>query len=399
MKKTIIILINLFLLFSISSEKFRFKYVPGTKYKVEAIIKGKQLQNENLVIEYDQQYKTVRTIKEFNNNIGTIEDSNYYYNINKAINNQILELKDESVLIYLRDLHGRMKVDPSYSFPTYRNVPFFPDNDIKPGDQWTLPGLEVQDLFNDKTISEFPLKVKYTFLGYETINNKNLAKFKYEHEVDITNSSQYNINPRIRRVIGKSETTMYFDNENGTRVKEIYQRDYGFLLLDANNNLYVAEFIDSGERNWYPIELMDKDKIVDDIKKQLEDEKIEDKTVERDEKGIKIQLENLHFIADSPELLPEEKSRLDKIAKILKNYTDRGVMIIGHTTDKGTEKGRRELSIERAKVIANYLIERGAINAKKSSYGGKGGTEPIADNTTEEGMKRNRRVEIYILEE
>ena len=399
MKKIIIILINLFLLFSINSEKFRFKYIPGTKFKIEAIIKGKQFQNEVLVVEYDQQYKTVRTIKEFKNNIGTIEDSNYYYNINKAINNQILELKDESVLTYLRDLQGRMKIDSTYSFPTYRNVPYFPDNDIKPGDQWTLPGLEVQDLFSDKTISEFPLKVKYTFLGYETLNNKNYAKFKYEHEVDITNSNQYKIHSRIRRVIGQSETIMYFDNENGTRVKEIYKRDYGFLLLDDYNNLYTAEFIDSGERNWYQVELMDKDKIVDDIKKQLEDEKIEDATVEKDEKGIKIQLENLHFIADSPELLPEEKSRLDKVSRILKNYIDKGIMIIGHTTDKGTEKNRQKLSIERAKVIADYLIDKEAINLNKSSFGGKGGTEPIADNTTEEGMKRNRRVEIYILEE
>ena len=74
-------------------------------------------------------------------------------------------------------------------------------------------------------------------------------------------------------------------------------------------------------------------------------------------------------------------------------------MIIGHTTDKGTEKGRLKLSIERAKVIADYLIDQEAINLLKSSFGGKGGKQPIADNTTEEGMKKNRRVEIFILEE
>ena len=273
-----------------------------------------------------------------------------------------------------------------------------PDRDIKSGDQWVVSGIEVQDLFNTKTVSEFPLNVQYTFLGYEEINNKKYAKFKYEHAVDITNNSQQRIDPKIRRVVGASQTIMYFDNKNGSRVKELYQRNYAFLI-NNNNQQFVARFIDSGERNWYPIKLMDKDRIVDDIKKQMEDEKIEDKTVEKDEKGIKIQLENLHFIADSSELLPEEKFRLDKIANILKNYKDRGVMIIGHTTDKGTEKGRRELSIERARVIAEYLIERGAINGKKSSYGGKGGTVPIADNSTEEGMKKNRRVEIYILEE
>ncbi len=399
MKKLIIILINLFLLFSIYSEKFGYKFIPGTKYKIEGFIKGKQFQNEVFLLDYYHQYKTISTIKEFKDNVGTIEELKYFYNIGQLITNQILEVEDESYITYLKDTQGRMKINSNNSFLTYRNVPFFPDNDLKPGDQWTLPGLEVQDLFNDKTISEFPLKVKYTFLGYEKLNNKNCAKFKYEHEVDITNSNQYKIDRRIRRVIGSSETIMYFDNENGTRVKEIYKRDYGFILLDSYNNLYTAEFIDSGERNWYQVELMDKDKIVDDIKKQLDDEKIEDATVEKDEKGVKIQLENLHFFADSSMLLPEEKSRLDKVSKILKNYLDKGIMIIGHTTDKGTEKNRQKLSIERSKVIADYLIDKEAINLNKSSFGGKGGTEPIADNTTEEGMKRNRRVEIFILEE
>lgn len=398
MKKILFTLTTLFLFITIHAEIFRYKYIPGTKYKIEATIKGKQYQNNQFIIEYNQDYKTVRTIKDEKDHIGTIEDANYYYDIQKSINNKISELKNESVIIYLKDIQGRMSIDSNNIFPTYRNVPVFPDNDINPGDQWTVSGMEVQDLFNSKTISEFPLSVKYTFLGYEEINNIKYAKFKYEHSIDITNNSQQKMDPKIKRVVGVSQTIMYFDNINGTRVKEIYKRDYSFLI-ENNHQQYVARFIDSGERNWYPVELMNKDKIVDDIQKEFNKEKIEDAVVEKDEKGVKIQLENLHFIADSSELLPEEKSRLDKVAKVLKKYIDKGVMIIGHTTDKGTEKGRLKLSIERAKVIADYLIDKDAINLLKSSFGGKGGTQPIADNSTEEGMKKNRRVEIYIMEE
>ena len=398
MKKILITVTILFLLYTIHPEIFRFKYIPGTKYKIEANIKGKQYINDQYANEYSQEYKTVRTIKEEKDNVGTIEDVNYNYNIHKNVYNQILELVNESVNTYLRDLQGRMSIDANNIFPTYRNVPVFPDNDIKPGDQWTASGMEVQDLFNNKTITELPLNVKYTFLGYEEINNTKYAKFKYEHSIDITNNPQQRMDSRINRIVGASQTIMYFDNINGTRVKEIYQRDYSFLI-ESNNQQYVARFIDSGERNWDPVELMDKDRIVDDIRKEFDKEKIEDAVIEKDDKGVKIQLENLHFIADSPELLPEEKSRLDKVAKILKRYKDKGIMIIGHTTDKGTEKGRLKLSIERAKVIADYLIDQDAINLLKSSFGGKGGTQPIADNTTEKGMKKNRRVEIYILEE
>ncbi len=81
MKKLIIILINLFLLFSIYSEKFGYKFIPGTKYKIEGFIKGKQFQNEVFLLDYYHQYKTISTIKEFKDNVGTIEELKYFYNI------------------------------------------------------------------------------------------------------------------------------------------------------------------------------------------------------------------------------------------------------------------------------------------------------------------------------
>ena len=110
MKKILITIITFFLLYTIHPEIFRFKYIPGTKYKIEASIKGKQYINDQFANEYSQEYKTVRTIKEEKDNVGTIEDVNYNYNIHKNVYNQILELVNESVNIYLRDMHGRMSI-------------------------------------------------------------------------------------------------------------------------------------------------------------------------------------------------------------------------------------------------------------------------------------------------
>ena len=395
MKRIILPLFFSLILFYVFPEKFSFKHKTGNKQRIEAKIEGKQLKNNQLILNYDQQYKTIRKILNIKSDFAEIEDNNYFYNLNKLITNKVLELKDESRVNYQKDIFGRMKVDQKNSFPTFRSVPVFPDKDIKAGDQWSYPAVEVQDLFSDGTISVLPINVVYTFLGYEEAEGRLLAKFKYEHKLDITNSRNYKIDERIVRVVGKSETIMYFDNEKGSRVKEEYSRDYAFLLYSQD----VYEFIDNGERYWYDIETMDKEKIVNDIQKELEKEDIKDAEIKKDDKGIKLSIENLHFVADSTELLPEESVRLEKIAKLLQKYKNRGVLIIGHTTDKGTEKGRIKLSIERAKVITDYLAEQSAINLEKSSFGGKGGTEPIADNNTEEGMKKNRRVEIYILED
>jgi outer membrane protein OmpA-like peptidoglycan-associated protein len=397
-KKSILFFFFIIISISLYSEVFSFKYIKDSKQRVEAYINGKQYVNNQFVADYFQKYKTIKTIKDVIGDTATIQDEYYYYNSNVFITNQTLQINDNINIVYTKDSRGKMVITGSYSLPTLRNVPYFLDSDITPGYKWTVLATEVQDLFNDKVISIFPIEVRYEFLGYEKLNGADCAKFKYSYKIDITNSPQYKIDNRILRVIGESETIMYFDNINGTRVKEIYSRDYAFLINKSGYST-TYEFIDSGERIWYPIELMNKDKIVADLKNELDRNKIQDTEVKKDDKGVKLSIENLHFYPDSPELLPGEYERLQKIATLLKKYKDKGVMIIGHTTDKGTEEGRRNLSIERAKVIMDYLVQMNAININKSSYGGKGGTEPIADNSTEEGMKKNRRVEIYILEE
>ncbi len=380
------------------SEVFKFQYDTGAKQRIEATIQGKILLNDQLNSKYVQNYKTIRTFKDYKNDICEIEDTYYFYQTITFNNNSIQQLNDIVLSNYTKDIQGLITLYSNSIYPTYRDIPVFPKEDIKPGHKWTSRGIEVQDLFLDKVISTFPVQENYTFIGYEELNGKKTAKFSYEHKIDIINKNNLKIDSRIQRVVGESKTILYFDNINGTQVKEQYNRDYSFLIV-MNGTQVVYEFVDNGERIWYPIELMDKDKIVNDLKQKLKDDNVKDTDVTKDDKGIKISLENIHFYPDSPELLPGELDRLKKIADILRKYKERGVMIIGHTTDKGSEEGRTKLSVERAKVVLNFLITENAINSGKSSFTGKGGTEPVADNSTEEGMKKNRRVEIYILEE
>lgn len=102
------------------------------------------------------------------------------------------------------------------------------------------------------------------------------------------------------------------------------------------------------------------------------------------------------FRADSNELLPTEAPRIKAIAESLReilldySYT---VLIEGYAADVGKPQGQLDLSIERARTIMNALIAEG-LPKELFSYRGYGGTDKFGDNNTDEGRRKNRRVDI-----
>lgn len=120
-------------------------------------------------------------------------------------------------------------------------------------------------------------------------------------------------------------------------------------------------------------------------------------SVDNTDAGIRLTIQNLRFKADSDELLPEERGRLEQIAQILMSADGAKFLIEGHTASTGNPKGEMNLSVQRARSIAQSL-ERLGIDGGRFICKGSGGTKPVAPNTTEEGKAKNRRVEITILE-
>jgi outer membrane protein OmpA-like peptidoglycan-associated protein len=116
------------------------------------------------------------------------------------------------------------------------------------------------------------------------------------------------------------------------------------------------------------------------------------------DEGITITLEDIQFEPDSAILMQSEQVKLDKIAEILKRYPERDILIGGHTALAGTAESRILLSQERAAAAADYLIETEIRTADRIVVQGYGAERPLADNQTEEGRRKNRRVEITILE-
>jgi outer membrane protein OmpA-like peptidoglycan-associated protein len=84
------------------------------------------------------------------------------------------------------------------------------------------------------------------------------------------------------------------------------------------------------------------------------------------------------------------------IAKILKDSHGFHVQVDGHTDNVGKPESNRKLSQERAKAVVAYLVEKKGVDANRLSAKGFGDSQPIADNETERGRAKNRRVDFTV---
>jgi outer membrane protein OmpA-like peptidoglycan-associated protein len=112
--------------------------------------------------------------------------------------------------------------------------------------------------------------------------------------------------------------------------------------------------------------------------------------------GIPVILENVNFKFDSYNLLPASEEILKTLLTYLGNNPEIKINIEGHTDDIGTEQYNDELSINRARSVNNWLINKG-INSARLSFTGFGKSSPIFSEKDEEHRALNRRVEVRII--
>jgi len=117
--------------------------------------------------------------------------------------------------------------------------------------------------------------------------------------------------------------------------------------------------------------------------------------LEKKKEGEKLVLHNIFFETGKSELLAASSIELERVVKMMQDAPNLKIEIIGHTDDVGDDGSNLRLSQSRAQSVLNYLSEKG-IDGSRLSATGKGETEPIADNTTEEGRAQNRRTEFLI---
>ncbi len=114
------------------------------------------------------------------------------------------------------------------------------------------------------------------------------------------------------------------------------------------------------------------------------------KQVSLSEKTV-VQIEKL-------QLSPVGENRLNEIAEKMRQRPELEATVTGHTDDRGGEEANLSFGRRRAEAARDYLVDRLAIEADRIAIASSGEAEPLADNTSPEGRRANRRVEVMLFQ-
>ena len=112
----------------------------------------------------------------------------------------------------------------------------------------------------------------------------------------------------------------------------------------------------------------------------------------------RVELKGVNFKAGSAELEPESIEILDAAVAGIKKNPQARIEIQGHTSSEGDDQFNQTLSEQRAYTVFLYMVDKG-IDRGRLSASGYGSSQPKASNSTEAGRKKNRRIELRVLNE
>jgi len=384
------------------AEEFAFKHFPGARYRILSVVDQAVFINGVLSHRAETLNRIAVEVVEVNDGKGlhraifqTSERLIYDSQEGRAAETGF-QWNREYDSVFERDRLGYLTIDPKYYMPVVRNVPVFPDRGLRVGDRWYSEAYEVHDFRDAFGIPEpyrIPFNAFYEYLGEQQWKEQSYPAF----------SVNYNIASRPPpvsgmfypvRISGTFNQTLYWDRVLGQPVA--YNETFR-ITFEMSNGMTI-EFRGTAEAEFVESEHMNREQIISDIVQEINRLGIPDVNVSAVEEGISISLDDIRFYPDSDRMLPGEQEKLDRIADILLRYPDRDIMVSGHAALAGSRDYLMTLSQSRARAVADYLLSRNVRTADRIVIRGYGAERPVADNSTEEGMRRNRRVEITLLE-
>lgn len=306
-------------------------------------------------------------------------------------------LDREYTVTFEQDERGRQTVPAESFVPQVRDIPVFPEEPLLPGESWVAPATEVYDFRDGLGINEpvaIPVEAQYEYIGPVTVEDIEYQELRIRYNLFYRPPPGRPEAEHIRLITARFRQTLLWDAVAGRA--HSYEETYN-LFMQMRDGAQM-EYRGTADGRIVGAPPLDRERLEREISDSIRDDSIADATVRSDDDGVTIAFENIQFLPDSAELVPGEMTKVRWLAGILARYPDRDVLITGHTALAGTEGGRQRLSEERAETVGRLLIELGARTRDRVVYRGMGAREPIADNDSEAGRRRNRRVEITILE-
>ena len=362
-----------------------------------------------------------------------------------------------STFVMLQD--GSIQFTEMCFYPQLRNFPVFPQDKVKKGSRWQGTAERVIDPRNNNQYTVLEVPVEYEFIGEELYEGAPVYRIKAKfatrfnrynppriidseltqatgtHDVDILVDKE---TCAVLMILDRLDETFTYRNGETIRYKgttslftkipvqvdkrELYERavyiargeevpaSSSLAKIDnagkssgsektSSSGITSNETGSSGGKTSATISSSKESGVVE--KNPTTGSVVDDGTglfqVEDTDKGVRLSVRDLKFVADSSQLLPQEKERLDAVAEVLKSVPSGTFLIEGHTAAVGLAAGEQQLSEERAQSVIKEMVKRG-LKEEQFMFKGYGGTHPVGDNNTDAGRAANRRVEITILQ-
>ncbi|GHU03627.1 membrane protein [Spirochaetia bacterium] len=342
----------------LAAETFVYKYAAGDKYRILSTVEEEVYLDRRFSHRAEILNRIAVEVTGVQNGKGrhTALFETAERAVGVATGNRSFQWSRAYESVFDRDPRGYLTIDQKYYMPVVRDVPVFPDRDLKPGDTWTAEGHEMHDFRDSFDIPEpyrIPFTANYVYLGNREWKGRLLPAFSVSYRIFLEPAlTESGLRPR--RIMGVSDQVVYWDFNLGQAVA--YHETFRMVFEFTNGR--TVEYRGRAEAEILDSPAMNKERIASEITADLEKLGLKETAVRVTDQGVSISMENIQFGADSSVLLPSEKAKLDKIGEILKRYNDRDILVEGHTALAGNAEGRLALSRERAASAADYLIEK-----------------------------------------
>ena len=326
---------------------------------------------------------------------------NRYHIAEKNVETGVYQWSSEHEVRYDRDERGRHSGLPAdAAVPAVRDVPFFPETPLSPGDLWSSKGREVFDLwpgFGIPALLSIDFTARYGYVGPDELDGKDCELIEIAYDflwrpdpADPADALLMDGGYYPFEVQGTFQQRLWWDARRG----RAYAVDgvFAYTYLMSDGMAYTFRGRSRGTAVY--ADPLDREALV----REIEDIGDEGLRAEATAEGVKVSLEDINFHPDRAEMLPGQEEKLRGILEILSRYPERDIQVIGHTARIAGLGDGRILSEQRAETVARYILESGVREQTQIITRGMGNSRPIGDNATELGRRRNRRVEIIILE-
>jgi outer membrane protein OmpA-like peptidoglycan-associated protein len=380
-----------------AQEVFQYRHKAGQQFRIEGYVDESIYRNNVLV--KSVRFKNIGnlTVSRVFGDRALHEGSFVSYRSDKIPDDFVLER--EYPTVFYRDRYGNVEIADVYFMPVVRGVPTFPVNPLEVGDQWKSKAYEAHDFRDAYGIEKpvvFPASVSYQYLGNVTVDGEKVAKLSINYIINHTLTYQAELSagvPIPYRVVGYFNQLFFWNLDRG--LPHSYKENFDYVFIMSSGEIF--EYAGSSSGSLAVSGGIGEDVTqIESIKNKLK-VNIPSVEVTQTDQGIVINIGEILFKFDSDELTSEADRDLENIVDVLKDFQDRNIRVIGHTDSTGPEDYNLNLSLRRAKRTAVEIKNRAPGFGDKITFIGLGESKPIADNGTEEGRKKNRRVEIIIL--